>query len=232
MSKIKSVFSLLAAFCLLAFLISCTSQKEKIFRKSRVLMDTLVTITAVSDSKASAEKAIDTAFSEIEKIEKLSNFFSPDSEISRINRTAGITWAKVSPDTLNILDKALIVSEKTGGAFDITIGPVISLYDFHKKMKPDEITIKEKLPLVNYRDLIIDRNLSAAFLRKKGMLIDTGGITKGYAADRAVDALRKAGIHAGLVSVAGDIRAFGLKPDSKPWKIGMQIQRQQAVKTI
>ncbi len=188
-------------------------------------MDTFVTITVVSNSKDSAEKAIDTAFSEIENLEKLSNFFSSESEVSRINKNAGISGVRVSPDILDMLNKAIMVSEKTEGAFDVTIGPVITLYDFHKKIKPEESAVKKNLSLVNYRELIIDRNKSTAFLKKRGMLIDLGGIAKGYAADKAVEALKRNGINSGLVSVAGDIKAFGLKPDGKPWKIGIRNPR-------
>ena len=188
-------------------------------------MDTLVTITVVSDSKEIAEKAIDAAFAKIENLDRLLNFFSPESEVSNINKNAGISVIKVSPDTLDVLDKSLLVSKNTEGAFDITIGPVITLYDFYKKIKPEDSVIKKNLSFVNYRDLIIDRNKSTAFLKKKGMLIDLGGISKGYAADKAVEVLKRNGIHAGLVSVAGDIKAFGLKPDGMPWKIGIRNPR-------
>ncbi|MEW6001749.1 MAG: FAD:protein FMN transferase [Nitrospirota bacterium] len=188
-------------------------------------MDTLVTITVVSGSKDNAERAIDIAFSRIEKIEGLFSFFSTESEISLINRNSGISEVKVSAETFDILDKALFVSEKTCGAFDVTIGPVITLYDFYKKIKPEDALIKKNLDLVNYRELIIDKNRCTAFLKRKGMLIDPGGISKGYAADRAVEALKKNGIDSGLVAVAGDIRAFGLKPDGRPWKIGIRDPR-------
>lgn len=216
---------LFTVYCLLFTVYACTPQKEKIYRKTEILMDTLVTISVVSDSKNDAKKAIDITFSEIEKLEKLSNFFSPDSEVSLINKNAGISPVKVSPDILDIIEKALYVSEKTDGAFDVTIGPVITLYDFHKKIKPEDSAIKKSLPLVNYKNLIIDKNKSAIFLKKKGMLIDLGGIVKGYAADRAVETLKRQGINSGLVSVAGDIKAFGLKPDGKPWNIGIRNPR-------
>src|SRR4030043_1549801 len=212
-------------FSLFTFLCACAPQKEKIYRKSKILMDTFVTITVVSNSEDSADKAINAAFSEIEKLEKLSNFFSSESEVSRINKNAGISGVRVSPDILDILNKAIMVSEKTEGAFDVTIGPVITLYDFYKKIKPEENAVKKNLSLVNYRELIIDRNKSAAFLKKRGMLMDLGGISKGYAADKAVEALKRNGINSGLVSVAGDIKAFGLKPDGKPWKIGIRNPR-------
>lgn len=216
---------LLTAYCLFTFLSACNINKESIFKKSKILMDTLVTITVVSNSKDSAEKAIDTAFSEIEKLERLSNFYSSDGEITRINKNAGISEVKVSHDILELLEKALYVSENTEGAFDVTIGSVITLYDFHEKIKPEEGSVKKKLSLVNYRNLIIDRNKSTVFLRRKGMLIDLGGITKGYAADKAVETLKKQGIRSGLVSVAGDIKTFGLKPDGRPWKVGIRNPR-------
>jgi FAD:protein FMN transferase len=212
-------------YCLLLMLftaLSCSPDKERIFKKDKILMDTLVTITVVSDSEDTAEKAINAAFSEIEYLEKLSNHYSPDSEITRINKKAGISEVKVSHDILKLLEKALYVSEKTEGAFDITIGPVIALYDFYKKIKPEDDMIKKNLSLVNYRDIIINRDRSTVFLKKKGMLIDLGGIAKGYAADKAAETLKKQGVRSGLVAVAGDIKAFGLKPDGKPWKIGIR----------
>jgi FAD:protein FMN transferase len=221
-ARSKSAHQWLIAVFLMTLLCSCTAQKESIYRKSRILMDTLVTITVVSTSQDKADKAIDTAFSEIGTLEKLSNFYSPESEISMINRKSGIAGVRVSPDIIEMLDKATYVSENTGGAFDITIGPVMSLYDFHKKIKPDDREIRRKLYLVNYRNLSVDKKKSTVFLKEKGMLIDPGGITKGYTADKAVEILKQQGIHGGLVAVAGDIKTFGLKPDGKPWKIGIR----------
>ncbi len=220
--KIPNYCLIFTIFCLLFTAVSCSPNKERIFKKDRILMDTLVAITVVSDSKDNAEKAIDAAFSEIEYLEKLSNHYSPDSEITRINRNAGISEVKVSYDILKLLEKALYVSENTEGAFDVTMGPVIALYDFHKKIRPDDGMIKKTLSLVNYRDIIINRDRSTVLLKRKGMLIDLGGIAKGYAADKAAETLKKNRVRSGLVAVAGDIKAFGLKPDGKPWKIGIR----------
>ncbi len=188
-------------------------------------MDTQVTVTVVSASGDSAEKAIDAAFSEIEKIASLTNFYAVDSELSRINKNAGLAATKVSPEVLELLGKALSVSEMTDGAFDIAIGAVSGLYDFHKKVRPEEITLLENISLVNFRDVRIDRSASTIFLKKKGMIIDAGGIAKGYAADKAVGILKKQGIASGLVAIAGDIKAFGRKPDGIPWQIGIRNPR-------
>lgn len=220
---------LLATCCLLlsAFICSCSGAKEKIYRKSQILMDTLVTISVVSDSGSKAEKAMDRAFSEIGKLDTMLNIFSDRSEVSAINKGAGISPVRVSPETIEVIEKAVFTSEKTDGAFDPTIGPETSRWDFSGKTSspPDVKTIKEKLGLVGYKKIVIDKEKSTLYLKKKGMLLDLGGIAKGYAADRAVDELKRQGIKAGLVSVAGDIKAFGLKPDKSSWIIGIRNPR-------
>lgn len=204
---------------------SCSSKEERVFRKSKILMDTLVTITVVASSEDKAERAIDSAFDEIRKIEGLISFWSEDSEIAKINEKAGISPVKVSTITIDLIEKALFVSEKTEGAFDPTVGPLMRLWDFKKGIIPHEGIIKEKMKLVDYREMVIDRINSTAFLRKKGMSFDTGGIAKGYAADLAVSVLQREGIKAGLVAVAGDIKAFGKKPDGRPWLVGIRNPR-------
>jgi thiamine biosynthesis lipoprotein len=219
---VRSMLMVFFMFLYFFLLPGCTSHRETIYRKSMILMDTLITVTVVSGSQEHAAKAMDAAFAGIEKLENLLDFYSPVSEISVINRNAGISYVNVSPDTFKVIEKALFVSEQTMGAFDISIGPVTSLYDFHKKVKPNEQIIKKNLQLVNYRDIIINKKKSAVFLKRKGMLIDPGGISKGYTADRAVEILKGEGISSGIVSVAGDIRAFGLRPDGKPWKVGIR----------
>ena len=226
-NNLKSIISVFYFFlftlsCLLFTGFACAPQKERIFKKSRIIMDTLVTITVVSRSSSDAEEAIDKGFHEIERLEKAANFYSADSEISQINTYAGMSAVKVSSDILELLTKARYVSEKTYGAFDPTIGPVIALYDFHKKIKPDDAAIRKNLSLVNYHDMVINRDQSTVFLRKKGMLIDPGGIMKGYAAGRAAEVLKKHGIVSGIVAIAGDIRAYGLKPDGSPWRVGIR----------
>lgn len=215
-------FLLLIVYFLL--LPSCT-QKEKVYRKSRILMDTLVTVNVVSDSSDKAERAIDIVFDEIAKLDSMLNFFSDKSELSIINKNAGLSEVRVSQETIEVIEKAIYASEKTDGAFDATIGPEISLWDFPNKIKPDDKTIRERLSLVNYKLIHINKERSTVYLEKRGMLLDLGGIAKGYAADRAVAVLKRIGIKSGLVSVAGDIKAFGLKPDGRAWVVGIRNPR-------
>ncbi|MBI5073963.1 MAG: FAD:protein FMN transferase [Nitrospirae bacterium] len=210
--------------------VSCSSGKDSVFKKTRPLMDTMVSITVVTDSKDRAEKAIENAFAEISRFGDLIDFYSEKSELAGINRNAGLRSVKVSPETLDVIEKAVFAAERSGGAFDPTIGPIVKLWDFLNKKKPTGAAIAEALPLVNYKDILIDSPAATVFLKRKGMMIDLGGIAKGYAADLAVESLKKTGILSGLVSIAGDIRTFGRKPDKSPWTIGIKNPRQTGEK--
>ncbi len=215
-------FLLLLSGIFIFYISSCNIEKPHIYKDTQLHMNTVVSITAVSESKKNAENAIKAAFNEIVKIEKLTDFHSDKSEISLINKNAGISPVKVSSTVIEILQKALYVSEKTKGAFDITIGAISSLYDFQNKIKPSDEEIRKKLEYVNYKNIMVDPKNQTVFLKKKGMLIDTGGITKGYASDKAVEILKEHGIKSGLVAIGGEIHTFGEKPDGKRWKIGIK----------
>ncbi len=184
-------------------------------------------MTVVSSSPEKAQRAIDAAFMEMERLGYLLNFYSDKSELSLINRNAGIEAVKVSDDTMEIMGKALFASELTDGAFDPTLGPVVKLWDFQEKRIPDEKSIREKMKEIGYRHIILDKARGMVYLDRKGMQIDLGGIVKGFAADKAVVVLRREGISSGIVSVGGEVRAFGKRPDGEMWNVGIQNPRQQ-----
>ncbi|MDP2158746.1 MAG: FAD:protein FMN transferase, partial [Nitrospirota bacterium] len=222
--------SSLIILIVLSTAVSCSPGKETAFKKTMPLMDTIVSITVVAGSKAVAEQAIEKTFAEMSRFGDLINFYSDKSELYEINMNAGIHAVKVSPETLDVIEKAVFAAEKSGGAFDPTLGPIIKLWDFLNKTKPAESVIAAALPLVKYKDILTDRKDSTVFLKRKGMMIDLGGIAKGYAADLAIETLKKEGILSGLVSIAGDIRTFGTKPDKGPWTIGIKNPRQTGEK--
>ncbi|UCE78095.1 MAG: FAD:protein FMN transferase [Nitrospiraceae bacterium] len=191
------------------------------------MMDTYVSMTVVSESEQSSREAIEQAFAAIESFGNRINFYSDKSELAMINRSAGTEGVSVSTETLDIIDKAVFVADASSGAFDPTIGPLMQLWNFHNPVKPRPEDIKSRLPLVNYRHVSIDKDRDVVMLKEKNMLLDLGGIAKGYATDIAVDVLKKNGISSGLVAIAGDIRAFGSKPGGKPWNIGIRNPRQK-----
>jgi len=195
--------------------------EAKTYKKSTVVMDTVATITVEADSSEKAESAIDAAFNEIRRLEVLLSFWTDNSEIAAIYNNGGVKPVKVSPETLEVVKRALYISEKTGGAFDPTIGPVMRLWDFKKKIMPTKAQIKAKVGLVDYRKVGVNYMKSTVFLKTKGMSFDTGGIAKGFAADKAAEVLKREGIESGIVAIAGDIRCFG----PKTWNIGIKNPR-------
>ncbi|MBI5098028.1 MAG: FAD:protein FMN transferase [Nitrospirae bacterium] len=218
---------LLTAYCLLS-LSGCT-RRDKMFKESRVLMDTFCTVTVVSPSEEKAKDAFEAGFNEIKKLDKYLNNFTPDSEISAVSKSAGIKPVRVSKETLDLLEKTIGISDITDGAFDPTIAPVLKLWKFSGRPANPSIppgdAIKNALKLVDYRKIQTNKKTSEIFLKEKGMELDLGGIAKGYAADKAVEAIKVKGIKAALVAIAGDIRGYGLSTSGKAWKVGIQDPR-------
>ncbi len=190
-------------------------------------MYTIVSMTVVYKQEDQAKKAIDAAFAELDRLASLMNFYSDSSEISMINRNAGTTPVKVSKDTFQLIERAVYTSEMTEGAFDVTVGPLVKLWDIQKQVIPDKKVIAETLKTVGYKNIVLDKVASTVFLKKKGAQIDLGGILKGYAADKAVEIIRQDGITSAIVTVGGEVRAIGKKPDGTSWVVGIQNPRQK-----
>lgn len=222
---IKKQKNITLFFLSLFMLISCSPSGDKMYKETRSSMYTLTSITVAASSEEKAKKAIDAAFKELDRLEKLLNYYDKDSELAEINRNAGIKPVIASEDTIDIIEKALFVSESTDGAFDITMGPVISLWDFKEKKIPDKRKLNEKLSLIGYKNITLNKKDKTVFLKEKGIEINFGGILKGYAADRAAEMLKKNGIKSAIVAVAGDIKTFGIRPDGKAWVVGIQNPR-------
>lgn len=155
---------------------------------------------------------------------------SGDSEVARINRNAGIAPVEVSADLIEVLERALYYAELSGGAFDPTIGPLVALWGIGSGTSagriPDEAEIAGALALVDWRDLVIDRQRGTAFLKYQGMALDLGAIAKGYAADEAARLAREGGVRRGIFDLGGNILALGgrdgKRGEETPWRIGVQ----------
>jgi len=126
------------------------------------------------------------------------------------------------------VEQAAKISDMSGGVFDVTIGPLVVLWQMRLKegKVPTDQDIAGVRPLVNYRNIVIDRKALTLFLKRKGMIMDLGGM-KGYIADQVADLLRRRGINNALIALAGDIWALGHREDGKPWRIGVQHPREK-----
>ena len=188
-------------------------------------MGTSVEIVVSQAQPAKAEEAMEAAFQEVERVNFLMSNYRPDSEVSQITRYAGEKGIRVSPETLEIIERSLYFSRLSAGAFDITIGPVFRLWNFREGKFPDDRSLKENLKKVDYRKLKVDRARSSVFLEDRGMALDLGAIGKGYAVDRACKALLKKGMENFLVNAGGHIKSHGHKDPEVPWVIGIQHPR-------
>ncbi|HIJ60984.1 MAG TPA: FAD:protein FMN transferase [Nitrospirae bacterium] len=204
------------------FLLSCSDNSERLFKETRSAMYTVTSVTVTCKDEKVAKKAIDEVFEEFKRLENMLNYYSPHSEITLINKSAGIKPVRVSKETFEIIEKSLEASRLTEGGFDITLGPVIKLWDFKSKIIPSQESIKQALSYVDFNKIILDKKEQSIYLSKKGMEINLGGIIKGYSADRAIKILKERGLKGAIVSVGGDIQGFGLKADLTTWNVGIQ----------
>jgi thiamine biosynthesis lipoprotein len=171
-----------------------------------------------------ANRSIDAAINEIKRIEKLLTTYHDSSETNLINRNAGIAAVKVSEEIFNLIERSIRISGVTQGAFDITYGSIDkSLWNFDTQMKslPDKETAKEMVRLINYRNIMLDKDNTTVFLKEKGMRIGFGGIGKGYAAEMAKTTMQQLGITSGIVNASGDLTTWGLQPNGEEWTIGI-----------
>ena len=205
-----------------------TQSEPVVVKRAQMHMGTLVTITSVARSEAAAQAAATAGFSEIHRLEQLLSTWIPTSELSRVNTSAGVKPVHVSPETMTVVQRAIQVAEMTDGGFNIAIGPAVDAWSVIEGRRiPTESELEALRPLVDLQAVHADVRAQTIYLEKTGMRIDVGGIGKGYAADQAVDALRKAGAVAGVVALSGDIKTFGRLPGGKMFPVGIQDPREE-----
>ena len=187
-------------------------------KESRVgfYLDTVITLTAYTDRPELLEKGLELCG---EYEQKLSRTIE-GSDVWQINHAEGKT-VTVSGETAEILRTAVQVGELSGGAFDITVAPASTLWNFTsgEQKIPSEEELAEAAKKIDYTKIRINGN---DVTLPEGMMIDLGGIAKGYIADAVKKYLEEAGIRSAILSFGGNIVSIGLKPDGSPWKVGIQ----------
>jgi thiamine biosynthesis lipoprotein len=146
------------------------------------------------------------------------------SEIIALNDASGKKEVKLSPDTFYVLEKGKQYSELFEGKFDITIGPVVKLWNIGTDYAavPEKSKLEEALKLVDYNKLIINKENLTAKLEEEGMKVDLGAIAKGYAADEVARVLKENEVKHAIINLGGNIMTLGNNPNGSPWKIGIQ----------
>ncbi|MGY0036465.1 FAD:protein FMN transferase [Pedobacter sp. NJ-S-72] len=195
------------------------------YKRVLKLMGNRFEFTVIAAHQAAGEKAIDQAVAEVRRIEELLSTFKDTSQTSLINQNAGIKPVKVDQEVIELIQRAVKISDITQGAFDISYGSIDkSLWNFDVNMTslPDFETALESVSLINYKNVIVvDPENFTVMLKHEGMRIGFGGIGKGYAADKAKQLLQNIGIEHGIVNAAGDLITWGNQPAGRPWSIGI-----------
>lgn len=192
-------------------------------QRSVMLMGSRFEITIVDKDSTAAEEKINIAIAEISRIENLISEWRANTEVSEVNRNAGIRPVKVSSEVIKLTERALWFSKITNGAFDISIAAMDKIWRFDDSMDslPSHEQIKASIRNVGYKNIIINRKKSTIFLKNKGMKIGFGATGKSYSADKTKALMQQLGVQAGIINASGDIALWGTQPDGSAWTVGI-----------
>ncbi|MCK9548526.1 MAG: FAD:protein FMN transferase [Sphaerochaeta sp.] len=205
---------------------SCTKKGVEPQAQSFLMLGTVCRITIYDKPSDRAFKA---AFDRIREIENRMSIHLDESEVSRVNRSAGTEAIPVSADTFLVVQKALEIARLSGGAFDPTVGPLVQAWDIggDAPRRPGDEEIAHLLTLVGWQRVVLDEERQTIFLPDEGMVLDLGAIAKGYAADEAARVLKEHGVGSAIVNLGGNVLTVGRKVDGSLWKIGIQDPEQE-----
>jgi thiamine biosynthesis lipoprotein len=198
-----------------------TPDPQLITKDSRYLMGTVVNLTLVGSVPDQAHTAISACLNRMAELEAVLSRFQPQSQLSKLNQ-AGVLH-DAHPALVSLIRRSMGLGQLTGGAFDITVLPVLSLYEAKPGSLPTSRQIDQALELVDYRKLEISGQ--SIILLQPGMSITLDAIAKGFIVDEGVAVLKEYGFENVLVQAAGDGVALGEKSAHSPWMIGLQNPR-------
>lgn len=207
----KIFFAASILICLL--MCGCSQNNMKEYTENIFAMDTVMDLKIYSEN----DEALSEAKAEIQRIDALFDRGNENSDIYRINKNKS---ADVSAETADVIRAALSISDRTGGAFDITVAPVMDLWGFYGNEfnVPSDDELQSTLEGVGYEKIQLDNtNISIP----ENTSIDLGGIGKGYTSDRIADLLKNRGVKSAIISLGGNVHAIGKRIDGNEWTVGI-----------
>jgi thiamine biosynthesis lipoprotein len=211
-----------------------TATEAHLVSREHVSMGAPVQLSAYTTREADAVAAFGAAFAEFDRLDSLLSVWKEGSDVLHMNAAAGDRPVSVSSDTLDVLRQAIQAGDWTNGKFDITFGALADVWKFDHDQDnhvPTPSEIAARLPLVDYRNVVIDEKARTAFIRKRGARVHLGGIGKGFAVDHAVSILRSRGLTDFMVQSGGDMYVAGRRGD-RPWRLGIRDPRGPADRTF
>ena len=214
----RRAFSVLLILIAFAFT-SCESNEPR--TRTELRMDTICSITVYT---AEDEALLDGAFDIIDETAKIIDMYDPESEISYVNANAASHPVNVSDELFSLLSYAYGVSEASSGAFNIAVGPLVTLWGIggENARRPSDEEIESTLFLLDWHDIVLDKDDKSVAFLTEGMKIDLGAVGKGYVADKIAAYLRKNGTESAIINLGGNVYMIGARPDGKDWTVGLQ----------
>lgn len=204
---------------MMLFLVSCDDRSTDWKQREAFLMDTMIRVRVFGD-----ESVLDDVFLRLKEIDVQFNRHSENSDISRINRKAGVSSVEVSEEVYRLLSRAMEYYRWTDGAFNPAIGALSDLWKIEgsgteRTTIPSEQDIRRVLERCDPSS--VELKDGTVFIHTHGVVLDLGGMVKGYAADQIVEILKQRKVSAAVIDLGGNIYVYGKKPDGFEWKIGI-----------
>lgn len=198
--------------------------KPRNFTRDAHLMGSHFTFTAVSADDTLAWRAIRAGIAEARRIDQLFSYWDSTSQITQVNRLAGVRPVAVDQEVYELIERTLRISALSGGAFDITFAGGDKIYNFdrqaHESLPPPAV-VKASVARIDYRNVLLNPNGHTVLLKNKGMRINLAGVLQGYGVRRAQEIMRRMGIAGGLINGSGDVLAWGAQADGTGWRIAI-----------
>lgn len=199
--------------------LSCTKSKQISYEYDDFIFGSYIIIKVVAEDTIKAQQAVDKAMQTLKHIDSIASVFNPQSELSQINKNKA---GKMSRDLKALITKSIEVSDKSDGAFDVTVGPAMKKWGFYEENQISNIKNQKSEDIIGYKKI---RIMGDTIFLKSGMAIDLGGIAVGYAVDKAYQILKSEGIKDGLIDAGGEIICFG----NKDYKIGIRNPKTKGI---
>lgn len=205
---------------LLLLVAACASAPRK-YEHARLLMGTRARVVCWSNDAGAAYAAIDAALDRIEELEGVFSHYRADTELMRLCDAAGGPARPVGPDLFAVLSRSVEISRASGGAFDVTVGPVVGLWrDARASGRlPAATVLVNARARVGYGLIELDADARTVRLQRAGMRLDLGGIGKGYAGDQALRVMEGLGLPRCLVDIGGDLVLGDAPPGKDGWRV-------------
>jgi thiamine biosynthesis lipoprotein len=199
-----------------------SSPQPKVYTFRHAAMGTQFAVYLYARTEAEASGVAGQVFDEVDRIEQELSNYRETSELSRIVREAALEPVTTDPETFSFLEQSQHWSETSGGAFDITVGPLMKVWGFfdHRGQIPSKEELDRVRPMVGYRNMELDPATRTVHFRVPGVDLDPGGIGKGFAVDAAVAILRARHVAAALISAGSStVYALGSPPGKRGWTV-------------